>query len=164
MSCTVLYRQWKWTPFRRKREWTGECRCKHIKKRSRLRLCGNQRLIYKEIVASLMLTICQCFPCVSPFLHLIASPNSRTVCCVADQLCSVLRRQLSHPVFPFSFYTSKSQLLCNSFTPRIKLAGRKVGAFLIYLFFLLACQIPFQMPSIGVFLESIPTAATKFLC
>uniref|UniRef100_A0A8C5ULU8 DEP domain-containing protein 5 n=1 Tax=Malurus cyaneus samueli TaxID=2593467 RepID=A0A8C5ULU8_9PASS len=26
-----------------------------------------------------------------------------------------------------SFYTSKSQLLCNSFTPRIKLAGRKVA-------------------------------------
>uniref|UniRef100_A0A8C3KUM5 GATOR1 complex protein DEPDC5 n=1 Tax=Calidris pygmaea TaxID=425635 RepID=A0A8C3KUM5_9CHAR len=32
-----------------------------------------------------------------------------------------------------SFYTSKSQLLCNSFTPRIKLAGRKVGIFLISL-------------------------------
>uniref|UniRef100_A0A8C3LBY2 GATOR1 complex protein DEPDC5 n=1 Tax=Chrysolophus pictus TaxID=9089 RepID=A0A8C3LBY2_CHRPC len=30
-----------------------------------------------------------------------------------------------------SFYTSKSQLQCNSFTPRIKLAGRKVGIFLI---------------------------------
>uniref|UniRef100_A0A8C3V3M6 DEP domain-containing protein 5 n=1 Tax=Catharus ustulatus TaxID=91951 RepID=A0A8C3V3M6_CATUS len=32
---------------------------------------------------------------------------------------------LSPHFFLFSFYTSKSQLLCNSFTPRIKLAGRK---------------------------------------
>lgn len=101
-------------------------------------------------VASLKLTIHQCFPHVvlmqskvSPFLHLTASPNSRAVCCIANQLCSVLRRQLSHSVFSFSFYTSKSQLQCNSFTPRIKLAGRKVGIFLICLFFVLACQIPF---------------------
>lgn len=27
----------------------------------------------------------------------------------------------------YSFYTSKSQLQCNSFTPRIKLAARKVS-------------------------------------
>ena len=35
---------------------------------------------------------------------------------------------MSDPVrFFHSFYTSKSQLFCNSFTPRIKLAGKKVG-------------------------------------
>lgn len=35
---------------------------------------------------------------------------------------------MSDPVcFSHSFYTSKSQLFCNSFTPRIKLAGKKVG-------------------------------------
>ena len=35
---------------------------------------------------------------------------------------------MSNPVcFFHSFYTSKSQLFCNSFTPRIKLAGKKVG-------------------------------------
>lgn len=36
--------------------------------------------------------------------------------------------QINNPIcFFYSFYTSKSQLFCNSFTPRIKLAGKKVG-------------------------------------
>lgn len=68
----------------------------------------------------------------------------------AKQLCLALRRQLSHSIFPFSFYTSKSQLLCNSFTPRIKLAGRKVGIFLPCL----VASLPDAFPQMGPSLPS----------
>lgn len=96
-----------------------------------------------KLCLQVLSTIPQCFPYF--FMHRKVSHFSiqQLTLVLVSLLCSkpsvgVLKAIL---FFLFSFYTSKSQLLCNSFTPRIKLAGRKVGIFLIYIF-LLACPIP----------------------